>query len=129
LYFPLGIITARIGCLLINDHQGAITSLPWGIVWPDGSIRHPVALYLIINALLIFLILNLLKDKLKKPGLLFYCFLAIYSFTRFFLDFTRSDDTSFSDPSFLWFNISQWTSIFLFFFSFCLFFNKRKQLA
>ncbi|MEK7160914.1 MAG: prolipoprotein diacylglyceryl transferase family protein, partial [Patescibacteria group bacterium] len=29
----LGIGLGRIGCILINDHQGAITSLPWGILW------------------------------------------------------------------------------------------------
>ncbi|MBU2037072.1 prolipoprotein diacylglyceryl transferase [Patescibacteria group bacterium] len=41
----LGIGIGRIGCVLINDHQGAITSLPWGILWPDGLARHPVAIY------------------------------------------------------------------------------------
>ena len=41
----LGIGIGRIGCFLINDHIGAPTSLPWGISWPDGISRHPVALY------------------------------------------------------------------------------------
>jgi len=40
---PISIAIGRIGCSLINDHQGAETQLPWGIVWPDGVIRHPVA--------------------------------------------------------------------------------------
>ncbi len=117
LYLPLGIITARIGCLLINDHQGSLTTLPWGIIWPDGTVRHPVALYLILNGSAIFLILNILKNKFKKPGELFFFFLLLYSSTRFFLDFTRSKEPLFSDPSFLWFSVSQWISIFLFIFS------------
>ncbi|PIQ69793.1 hypothetical protein COV89_03840 [Candidatus Shapirobacteria bacterium CG11_big_fil_rev_8_21_14_0_20_40_12] len=116
LYFPLGIITARIGCLLINDHQGAITSLPWGIVWPDGTIRHPVALYLILNGSAIFLILNILKNKFKKPGGIFFFFLLFYSLTRFFLDLTRSSGTPLSDPSILGLNVSQWVSIIIFLF-------------
>jgi len=41
----LGIGIGRIGCILINDHQGAITNLPWGILWPDGVLRHPVGIY------------------------------------------------------------------------------------
>ncbi|MBI4709404.1 MAG: prolipoprotein diacylglyceryl transferase [Candidatus Portnoybacteria bacterium] len=45
---PLCMAIGRIGCLLINDHLGAITSLPWAIQWPDGYLRHPVALYLIL---------------------------------------------------------------------------------
>jgi len=41
----LGIGIGRIGCALINDHQGAITNLPWGILWPDGLVRHPIGVY------------------------------------------------------------------------------------
>ena len=111
LYFPLGIIIARIGCFLINDHQGVITSLPWGLLWPDGTIRHPVALYLILNGAVIFLVLNLLKEKFKKPGRLFLFFLFYYSVSRFFLDFTRSVGTSLSDPRFNGLTVSQWISL------------------
>lgn len=117
LYFPLGIIVARIGCFLINDHQGAITTFPWGIIWPDGTIRHPVALYLILNGLLIFLILNLLKDRLKKPSQLFFFFLLFYSLTRFLLDFTRSQGTILSDPYCWDLSFSQWISLLIVFVS------------
>jgi len=41
----LGVGIGRIGCILINDHQGAATNLPWGILWPDGTLRHPVGIY------------------------------------------------------------------------------------
>lgn len=47
----LGIAIGRIGCFLINDHQGASTNLPWGILWPDGIARHPVAAYEMLMAL------------------------------------------------------------------------------
>src|SRR3989339_1927323 len=44
----LSLAVGRIGCFLINDHPGTLTNLPWGIVWPNGETRHPVALYLIV---------------------------------------------------------------------------------
>ena len=82
----LGIFIGRLGCFLIKDHLGTVTNLPWAILWPDGIMRHPVALYLSLNGLLIFLILWFLQDKLKKPGQLFIIFLLWYSVARFLLD-------------------------------------------
>ncbi len=105
---PLSIAVGRIGCFLIKDHQGAETSLPWGIMWPDGVVRHPVALYLIISALALFFIVRHLKSRFKMPGQLFLAFLFLYSFSRFFLDFTRSTGTPLSDPQYLLFSTSQW---------------------
>lgn len=51
---PLAIAIGRIGCFLINDHQGVLTSLSWAIRWPDGTLRHPVVLYLILFNLVLF---------------------------------------------------------------------------
>ncbi|PIQ75251.1 MAG: hypothetical protein COV84_02315 [Candidatus Portnoybacteria bacterium CG11_big_fil_rev_8_21_14_0_20_40_15] len=48
LIIPLALAIGRLGCFLSNDHLGAVTSLPWAIRWPDGALRHPVALYLIL---------------------------------------------------------------------------------
>jgi phosphatidylglycerol:prolipoprotein diacylglycerol transferase len=50
----LGIAIGRIGCILINDHQGAVTTLPWGILWPDGILRHPVGIYESLAGLVLF---------------------------------------------------------------------------
>lgn len=79
----LGIFIGRIGCFLINDHLGIATNLPWGIFWPDGVIRHPVALYLSLNGLVLFFLLRLIK----KNHFLF--FLTYYAVSRFLLDFLR----------------------------------------
>jgi len=114
---PLGIIVGRIGCFLINDHQGRETNLPWGIIWPDGVTRHPVALYLILNGAVLFIILNAAIKYFKKPGQVFWLFLFLYGLTRFFLDFTRSKGTELSDPLFLTFSFSQWISLTISFFA------------
>jgi len=103
---PLGIAVGRIGCTLINDHPGAITSLPWGIVWPDGIVRHPVAPYLIIANLAIFLILRKNRPCLNRPGLLFMYWLGLYSVMRLTLDFTRV-----GDPGFWFLSTAQWLSL------------------
>ncbi len=109
----LGIFIGRLGCSLINDHQGAITNLPWAILWPDSIFRHPVAEYLALNALIMFLVLWFWQTRLKKPGQLFIIFLFWYSISRFFLDFTRATDTALADPHYLGLFISQWISLFI----------------
>jgi len=111
---PLGITIGRIGCSLINDHQGTQTGLPWGIIWPNGIVRHPVAEYLIITNILIFLILRYFYTKpnlAQKPGRLFWNFLFLYSISRFFLDFTRSVGTPLSDPRYFNLSTAQWLSL------------------
>ena len=107
----LGIFIGRIGCFLINDHQGAVTSLPWAIQWADGSLRHPIALYLSLNGLILFFVLLKLRKKLIKPGQLFFIFLAWYAISRFFLDFLRASDTVLADPHYWGLTISQWFSL------------------
>ena len=107
----IGIFIGRIGCFLINDHQGAPANLPWAIRWLDGISRHPVALYLSLNGLILFLILLFLKPKLKKPGQLAFIFLTYYAASRFLLDFTRASGTALSDPHYLNLTFSQWASL------------------
>jgi len=128
---PISIAITRIGCSLINDHQGAETSLAWGIVWPDGTIRHPVAEYLIISALILYLILRFLRPKLTKPGQLFIAFFFLYSIFRFFLDFTRSTGTPLSDLCYWGLSTAQWLSLVIILgiiIKSC-FFKKRSELS
>jgi phosphatidylglycerol:prolipoprotein diacylglycerol transferase len=157
LVFPtlLGIGLGRIGCILINDHQGAITSLPWGILWPDGIVRHPVAIYESLTAfglLVVFWALrkyfiysssesckagrvekfnNQVLDSAplrsnNKVGQLFLLFLFSYSALRFFLDFTREASGPLVDPRQGLFSISQWIAGVILLISFVLFVYKRK---
>lgn len=107
----LGIFIGRIGCSLINDHSGALTNLPWAIEWPDGSLRHPVAGYLALNALIVFFVLWRVRFFVKRQGQLFFIFLAWYNISRFFLDFTRAVDAGFVEPRFWSLFISQWMSL------------------
>ncbi|MFH1966485.1 MAG: prolipoprotein diacylglyceryl transferase [Patescibacteria group bacterium] len=104
----LGIFIGRIGCFLINDHMGTVTNLPWAILWPDGILRHPIALYLSLNGLILFLVLWFLRKKLQKPGQLFILFLFWYALSRFLIEFTRT-----GDPQYYGLLVSQWIGLFV----------------
>ena len=69
----VAIIIVRIGCFLIYDHLGKITDLPWGRIYLDGTVRHPVILYHLTSALAIFFIVWYFKKRHLKNGLLFLC--------------------------------------------------------
>lgn len=110
---PAGLAIGRIGCSLINDHPGALTNFPWGIQWPNGLIRHPVAEYLVFAWTILFLIIWCFRSKVAKRGDLFVIFISGYSVIRFFLDFTRANDLVESDPRFFGLTISQIISLIL----------------
>jgi prolipoprotein diacylglyceryltransferase len=107
---PLTLAIGRIGCFLSNDHLGGLTSLPWAITWPNGTLRHPVALYLILFDLALFGFLLWYRKRAKCPGQIFLIFLIIYGGGRFLLDFTRNVS---ADPHYWGLAASQWISIML----------------
>lgn len=122
----LGIGLGRIGCFLINDHQGAITGLPWGILWPDGVLRHPVAIYEFLAAFGLLAALWIFRKKINSSGQLFLIFLASYSFIRFFLDFARASTGLLADPRWGALSMSQWLAGVVFLISLVLLIYKRK---
>ena len=124
----LGIAVGRIGCVLINDHQGAVTNLPWGILWPDDIIRHPVGIY---EALLGFGLLAVFWWIIKKKfvatsGCVALGFLAIYSISRFFLEFIRQSQGLLADPRWGALSVSQWLVAIIFIISLTLLIYKKK---
>jgi len=93
----LGIGIGRIGCFLAGCCFGKPTSLPWGVIFPEGSPAwmvfgsqkvHPTQIYSSIFLLCVFVVLLLLRKK-KFPGQLFLSFVIIYALYRFFIDFLR----------------------------------------
>jgi len=153
----LGIAIGRIGCILINDHQGAATNLPWGILWPDGITRHPVALYEMLMALGLFAGFCFLfssppqlrgrlrgggvkfvnhhltsvlssSEERRKDGWLFLLFLASYSAFRFLLDFTRVSSGPLADPRWGALSVSQWVALLIFGFVVSLYLYRKRFL-
>jgi phosphatidylglycerol:prolipoprotein diacylglycerol transferase len=104
----VAIIITRIGCFLIYDHLGEITDLPWGRLYIDETVRHPVILYHIISSLAIFSMICYFKKGHLKNGLLFLYFAIYYLVFRFLTDFFRCSDLNICDTRYLNLTYTQW---------------------
>ncbi len=97
----LGQAFGRFGNFMNGDAHGRPTDMPWGIVFPPGSIAgaefpgipiHPTMLYeLVINlAIFVFLWFGLRKREYKF-GFLMGSYIILYSIGRFFVEHFRAD--------------------------------------
>lgn len=92
-YVALGQAIGRIGCVLNGCCYGLPTYSYFGF-YPPGSIiapLHPTQLYSSVLLLAAFVILKLLYEKKRFDGSIFFSYLVLYSFGRFFIDFYRGD--------------------------------------
>ncbi|MCX6811616.1 MAG: prolipoprotein diacylglyceryl transferase [Candidatus Berkelbacteria bacterium] len=82
----LAMAIARVGCTLVNDHLGKITSLPWGIT-VDRITRHPISAYEVIILFVLFIILIVFrKSFLRFKGFSAFFALTWYALFRFIID-------------------------------------------
>lgn len=124
--FPLGLIFGRIGDLIIGDHLGGPTSLPWGFRYqggllpgcpalPDsgiscpaiGEVVHQTALYDLANAIVLLPVVLLLSRQRRFDGFLIMFTATWYAAARYVSDYARSA------PLYLGFRGTQWVSIVL----------------
>lgn len=106
-WLPLGIAVGRIGDIIIADHLGQTTDVPWGYRCPDvvdvgsnvgspcppGEVVHLTAAYDLILSLGIFGIMLLARRRwLRRRGALGALLVVLYGLNRFLLDFARADD-------------------------------------
>ena len=101
----LGVIVGRIGDLIVGDHLGKTTGLPFGFRCPKdvastaspclpgpGSVVHQTALYdLVLTVLLLVVLLWLRRHKPRYDGFLISLFGAWYGCQRILEDFLRED--------------------------------------
>ena len=104
----VALLFARVGCFLIYDHIGKITNLPWGRLYLDGTIRHPIILYHIISCVVILLIIRYFRLRKLKKGALFLIGALCYIVFRFALDFLRCSDLAICDSRYLNLTYTQW---------------------
>lgn len=90
----VGIAVGRLGCFFagLPDYTyGVPTTLPWGVDFGDGIMRHPVQLYESL-AMLVFVMLALLVLLCKRQVYLqagFYGFALYYGLQRFMWEFLK----------------------------------------
>ena len=95
---PWGCGIGRIGCFLIHDHPGTLTSFVGGVEYPDGT-RHDLGLYLSVLGFSIGILFLLTSryairgTRYESKGIWVALFMILYSIARFFLDFLRIGDT------------------------------------
>jgi len=92
---PLGLGAGRIGNFINGELFGRPTTLPWGIVFPEGGEmpRHPSQLYeALLEGLVLYVILRWLFKKNYVPGTVSWGLIAFYGLFRFLVEFVREPD-------------------------------------
>ena len=118
-WLPLGIAIGRIGDLLIADHLGGRTTLPFGFRCPDvvdvgrtvgspcpaGEVVHLTAAYDLVVAAVVAAVLIALRYRVLRLGERTLVFALLYGAGRFTFDFLREDTRR------LGLTGSQWTAL------------------
>ncbi len=86
----LGIAIGRLGCFFQGCCFGKQTTLPWGVDFGDGTLRHPTQIYEALFCLILFFVLNAFQKRVRTPGILFASFILFYFLFRFFEEFLRA---------------------------------------
>ncbi len=95
---PIGIFFGRIANFINGELYGKATTLPWSVVFPDGSnlSRHPSQIYeAILEGIILFILINYFSIKKKfifKPGYISGLFLIFYSILRILSEIFREPD-------------------------------------
>jgi len=97
--FGLGMAIGRVGDILIGEHIGNASALPWAIRYsnpdalaPSQDLAYqPGALYESLLGLAIFLFVWPHRHRFYPPGMLIAFVVAIYAAGRFVLFFFRND--------------------------------------
>jgi phosphatidylglycerol:prolipoprotein diacylglycerol transferase len=119
-WLPLGIAVGRIGDVIIADHLGPTTSMPFGFRCPDnpevgvtvgspcpsGQVVHLTAAYDLLAGLAIFGVILSVRHRFRLGrGHAALLAAVLYGANRFTLDFLRADDRRFGLTG------SQWTAL------------------
>lgn len=98
----IGLGLGRIGNFINGELWGRVTTLPWGVVFPEAGPepRHPSQLYeALLEGPVIFFLLYWLFSRKLKDGVIFFAFFIFYGIGRFIIEFFREPD---QQIGFLW---------------------------
>ena len=94
----IGIFLGRVANFINSELYGAVTDLPWAVIFPgtDGQPRHPSQLYEgVLEGLVLFAIMGAMiwyAGRLRFPGFIAGVFTAGYAISRIAVEFVRLPD-------------------------------------
>ncbi|WP_267257022.1 prolipoprotein diacylglyceryl transferase [Coxiella endosymbiont of Ornithodoros maritimus] len=92
---PLGLSAGRIGNFINGELWGRVTTVPWGMVFPNAGPlpRHPSQLYeFLLEGMLLFIVIWWFSAKLRPRFAVSSLFLLCYGLFRFTVEFFRQPD-------------------------------------
>jgi phosphatidylglycerol:prolipoprotein diacylglycerol transferase len=110
---PIGLAAGRLGNFINGELWGRVTTLPWGMVFPEAGPlpRHPSELYeFALEGVALFAILWWFSSKPRPRGQVSALFLIGYGTFRFLVEFTRQPD-AFLGYLALGLTMGQWLSL------------------
>lgn len=111
---PLGIVFGRIGNFINSELWGRVTTVPWGMVFPNGGPlpRHPSQFYeAMMEGVFLFIVVWWYSAKLRPKGTISALFILVYGITRFGCEFFRSPDSHIGFIAFNWLTMGQLLSL------------------
>lgn len=111
---PLGLALGRIGNFINAELPGRVTSMPWGMIFPNaGDLpRHPSQLYeASLEGIVLFLILWFYTTKPRPRGTASALFLIGYGVFRIACEFFREPDVQLGFIAFHWLTMGQLLSL------------------
>lgn len=111
---PIGLGAGRIGNFINGELWGRVTSMPWGMVFPQAGPqpRHPSQLYeFFLEGVILFIILWWYSAKPKPRMAVSGLFLLCYGCFRFLVEFFRQPDLQIGFVAFGWLTKGQLLSI------------------
>lgn len=107
--FPFGWFFGRLGCGVVHDHIGAVTTFPFAMDFDRGfawwaagdpyvqGVRHELGLYEAAYMVPVCLLFWWLGQQRRPPGFFLGLFAVTYAPVRFAMDFLRNQDLTFQD--------------------------------
>jgi phosphatidylglycerol:prolipoprotein diacylglycerol transferase len=93
---PIGLGMGRLGNFINGELYGRVTDMPWGMIFPNGGVipRHPSQLYeFFLEGVVLFAVLWIVKDRVRRSGVLLSIFIMLYGGIRIFVEFFREPDS------------------------------------
>jgi phosphatidylglycerol:prolipoprotein diacylglycerol transferase len=85
----------RLGNFINGELYGRPTTLPWGMIFPEGGdvVRHPSQIYeFLLEGVVMFLIVQWLFRRNLYPGTVVWGSIGFYGLFRFLVEFVREPD-------------------------------------